>query len=287
LYSMLIGSIFIYVGVIFYQIHGLSSFSCIFRVWLLGIGFFLVFGALFAKSFKVWRLWSSNLTKQVSISNLQLFGLVAGFVSIEIILLIIYTSVGAPDYVIIEMDKYRPSMNQEHCVNNEAGTILLGIMTAFGFLFMGFGLFLAWITRKVPFLAFNESKIILFSMYNVTFFSIIAVIIISNANKIDPEPLLIIRSICLLLSAFITVCISIGNKFWLLLHGKTVKSKSTVTVTTRWNSRGEGSSPAGSGADNADDMVLRSEFDLLQKEILELKKRNDELKEQISNIPVT
>jgi predicted small integral membrane protein len=65
---------------------------------------------------------------------------------------------------ILVPDAYRPKYNEERCLHNQTGSILLIILTTICLGLVAGGLILGWVTRKVPFLIFNESKILLFSV---------------------------------------------------------------------------------------------------------------------------
>src|SRR5689334_20720254 len=66
--------------------------------------------------------------------------------------------------VIINRYPFRPGLNIESCAENRVGAVILYLLVGLGFLIMLIGLFFAFLTRKFPFLAFNESKIILYSV---------------------------------------------------------------------------------------------------------------------------
>jgi len=67
--------------------------SCYAYPWLLGMGFAIMFGGLFAKTWRLWRLFSTKSLKAQVITNSTVFIGVAGFVLPMAIFLIIWSSV--------------------------------------------------------------------------------------------------------------------------------------------------------------------------------------------------
>jgi len=73
LIAMLLGSISVYTGVLIWTYHSLSTPICHLRVWLIAIGFVLIYGCMLTKSFRVWYLWSRAVqVERVVITNIQL-----------------------------------------------------------------------------------------------------------------------------------------------------------------------------------------------------------------------
>ena len=67
---------------------------CATSVWLLTIGFNLMFSSLFVKTLRIYYIFSRSKLRRIKISNLKLSLLLLGFVSIDIILNIIWSSTG-------------------------------------------------------------------------------------------------------------------------------------------------------------------------------------------------
>lgn len=66
--------------------------SCMVPWWLLGIGHALIFSCLMAKNWRIWRIFNSGHFKVVAIMDTQLlFRWVGGIVSLEVLILILWT----------------------------------------------------------------------------------------------------------------------------------------------------------------------------------------------------
>eukprot|EP01125_Pyxidicula_operculata_P009841 TRINITY_DN3240_c0_g1_i1.p1 TRINITY_DN3240_c0_g1~~TRINITY_DN3240_c0_g1_i1.p1 ORF type:complete len:749 (-),score=131.76 TRINITY_DN3240_c0_g1_i1:193-2439(-) len=275
-----IGAILVFMSTFFWLFHNLSTFTCIFRVWLVGVGFCLIYAPLFAKSFYVYRLWSASLAKNVVITQPQLLGFVGLITSIQVVLLIVYSAAGNVRAIVHVLDGDRPAMNREMCAHDDVGTVFISLMVAYGFLNIVAGLVLSWLTRKVTFLAFNESKVLLASMYNVAFFSLLAVLVVGNSNLLDPVAEFSLRSVCVLLSAAMTIFILLGNKFWLINNNKTAKSKRTTTmgITQTRNSSAE---KTDSGAE------VDKEIAQLKTQLEKAEARIKELEDQLNQAQIS
>jgi len=208
LLSLLLGSIFIYVSVIASPIHGLTLFFCHLRPWLLGIGFFLLFGSLFVRNWRLYQIYSgSKKLQQVLITNSVLAFIIFGICSVEIILLFIYSIFGEVEIKTIITDPYRPSTHRYMCKSNDIGLTVSIISVIYGGLVVLFGLYNTILIKRLQdkMKIIDETKVIFFSMYNVLFFSILALVVIVEEEIMSEILAYVLRSIFILLAAFITV----------------------------------------------------------------------------------
>jgi len=158
---------------------------CIARAWIMSIGFTLAFGAMFAKTWRVHAIFKSITPKKKVIRDEHLFLMVAAFVSLDILLLSLWTGIEPmhtgyrqfEEKMRIEDDKEIVPM-VEHC-ESETLSYWLGAVYAFKGLLLVFGVFLAWETRGVTIPALNDSRYIGMSVYNVVILSILGVAITS------------------------------------------------------------------------------------------------------------
>lgn len=282
-----LGSVLIYTSIFFWLNHQLSAISCIVRVWMLNVGFALMFGTLFSKNYAVLKIWTANLTKKTHITKKSIMLIVLCIASVHLVLLLVYTFAGDVRAVRVAkvMQPHRPLYDVEYCSNNTIGSLMLIFMTCWGLLLIVFKMVVSWKTRKIVFLAYNESKVLLFTTYNVAFFSVILLFLLVNEDKMDATVLFILRSTCLILGVLFTELILYGNKLWLFHQKKTNKSKKNSSLQSSYP---QGSTHTTSSAEEGkkqggdNDMVCITraqykEFKKLQKKQKVMQVENDHI----------
>ncbi|ELU13609.1 hypothetical protein CAPTEDRAFT_204050 [Capitella teleta] len=138
---------------------------CSVRAWLFAVGFSLAFGSMFAKTFRIHRLFRrthSGLVKKRLLRDTQLLLLVGALVLLDTVLL----SKDEPDTIFLPeiSECYSPHMMWWG-----------GTLCAYKGLMLVFGVYMAWETRNVQVPALNDSKYIGMNIYNVVLCSITAV----------------------------------------------------------------------------------------------------------------
>jgi hypothetical protein len=252
--AMLLGCILIYIGLLQSLPSRLSTINCILKPWLLSLGSTLLFGAVFAKTWRIFSLWSNDSVKVFRISDAMVAGLLGLFVLPDIPLLLAWTFTGNVKATLVVVDQYRPIKNYVDCSSN--GTTAPALLwTVFGWHvrsdFLGhairqFGLTfscsqmllfivgsgLAWKVRRIPMKMYDESKAIAFSIYNVGFFGIILAVLLSVAST----DYLVLYGILVFLATvgtLITVTFIFGTKLnFVLSHDGSRASTSNPSSVT-------------------------------------------------------
>ena len=86
-----------------------TTACCQAQVWLLTVGFSMLFGALFMKTYRVWRIFNAGKKlMKVAITNRQLLGALAALLSFDVILNIVWSAMGAFQAQYVSVDAYRP-----------------------------------------------------------------------------------------------------------------------------------------------------------------------------------
>ena len=86
-----------------------TTACCQAQVWLLTVGFSMLFGALFMKTYRVWRIFNAGKKlMKVAITNRQLLIALALLLSFDVILNIVWSAMGAFSAVYVSVDTYRP-----------------------------------------------------------------------------------------------------------------------------------------------------------------------------------
>jgi hypothetical protein len=232
--AMLFGSLLIYIGLLLSLPSRLTTVTCILKPWFIAIGSTLLFGAIFAKTWRIYSLWRNHTVKVFRISDFMVAGVLALFLIPDIPLLIAYTVIGHVTASPVIVDPYRPSKNYVDCRSTATAAPAL-IWSLFGwhvrlcnslfnFWFVSLllvfplqmvlfviGAVFAWRVRRIPLKIYDESKAIAFSIYNVGFFGIILAVLLSVATT----DYLVLYGILVFLATvgtLITVALIFGTK---------------------------------------------------------------------------
>jgi len=139
-----------------------SEASCFAYPWLLGIGFMMMFGCLFAKTWRLWRLFSSKSLKAQVISNMFVLQVVMIFVIPMVVFLIIWSAVDGFEVVRESVPDRTPPMKREVCHTEDGWWPIFTGMIGFVLIV---GCVLTFLIRNLP-PEFNDAEPIGFSMYN-------------------------------------------------------------------------------------------------------------------------
>ncbi|RDD36398.1 Gamma-aminobutyric acid type B receptor subunit 2, partial [Trichoplax sp. H2] len=190
--AIIFGSIFCYLSVIFLGmdsetlgIHYRSfmTTACWIQVWLLLLGFMLGFSALFAKTWRLYVIFTNKTGKSKIIKDKQLYAFIAIIVTIGIAILVAQAAID-PIYLEERNLSAIPYKNGDlivipvsmNCLTRNS-VIWQVIMLGPNGILLAYGLLLAWRTRNISITAANDSKYIGFAIYNVTIFSGTAVLV--------------------------------------------------------------------------------------------------------------
>ncbi|XP_072022904.1 gamma-aminobutyric acid type B receptor subunit 1-like [Amphiura filiformis] len=150
------------------------SLACQIRMWLLSIGFVLAFGAMFSKTWRVYRVATFKKPKRRIITDQQLLLHVTILFVIDVIILTLWQVI-SPWYLATDQGFERDDPNVanqkllpyvDYCTCSWITYWFIALLGFKGLLLI-FGMFLAWEIRKVQISALNDSKLIGISVYNV------------------------------------------------------------------------------------------------------------------------
>lgn len=230
--SVIIGSLLLYSSNYASLINVITPASCHLQAWLLALGFIVMYGSLFAKSWRVWRLYSNASMTIIRISDLQVFLNVLIWVLIMAILLIAFSIAGNLQPTYVTLDPYRPARDYIACIPANPGphTVALAVILAYSGLIILAGLFVAYKVSKIPYQVYDESNTISFSMYNVAFFVILlAALRLSNAAS--REVLFVLQSVGLVLCVVITLSSLLFTKVSYMMNGDSSLSGTSLRMS--------------------------------------------------------
>jgi len=111
LYFLGVGSIILYCSVLTFFPHFISLTTCHLKVWMIGIGFAVMFGSLFAKAWRICQLYRNKSVEIMIISDRDVWSVIGLVVLIEVIFLIIFSAASNVKVEEKTPDIYRPSKN--------------------------------------------------------------------------------------------------------------------------------------------------------------------------------
>jgi len=278
---MLIGSVLIYGGIFTWTLTSTDQL-CMAHWWLLGLGFAIMFGALLVKVWRISRIFNDKDLSVIRISNLELLSVVGIVVLIEVILLVVWNAAGPSKALRYSLDPLRPKYDYLNCTTTSAGTVILIIAAVYKGLIIIAGVWLSVRTWKIKYSIYNESRSIAFSMYNLFFFLVLAIIVqlVINAPT-QRKAQFVVRSVMVLLGAFLPIAVIFLPKFLSAVH---LNSENVGTHSSKSKKSGGTNSTAlnsiedGSATDSkADDM---SDSKLIER----LKLQNERLKNEVKKL---
>lgn len=223
---IILGATMMYAG-LFFGVLETTTVMCNLRIWLEGVGFVLMFSALLTKTWRIWRIFHEKSLRVIKITNVYLLRIMSVALGIEIILLIIWTAGFTPVAETIVVDVNRPILDYRVCNLDNALPIEVVLIVYYGLLITTGIVFGFW-SRKAR-SEFNESKFILFSMYNVAFAAIILLVLFCIQVS-DRSILFLIRSIAVLWGVTATLCLLLIPKIYYVTTGSKDHTKRRHTI---------------------------------------------------------
>jgi hypothetical protein len=167
---IVLGVLFGY-GTVFTFLVVPTVISCTFRLWLASIGFVLVFGCLFFKNFRIYKIFSNKKLRKFKMTDVAVLKLLGLLLLFEIVLLVLWTVFDLPEVVL--QQNLQDQTQATVCRWNQIAFVAVSLFAKA--VLMGFGVYLSIKTRKaITF--YRESKFVGISIYS---FFVTATIFIS------------------------------------------------------------------------------------------------------------
>mmetsp|Transcript_7349 Transcript_7349/g.22572 ORF Transcript_7349/g.22572 Transcript_7349/m.22572 type:complete len:733 (+) Transcript_7349:193-2391(+) len=195
-----------------------TTAACIARPWLLALGFDLMFGSLLAKSWRVSKVFLVSGLKRVKVTMLSALLLLGAIMLVDVVLLSIWMGVSTPHAETVVVDPVRPSQNYEQCAYSLGSDgVFIILLLAYHALLVVYSLYMAYQLRTIKWVVFNESKWILFAMYNLVL--VVVVIIIVEVVDIDREAQFYVRSVFIVVGVLLSVAAVFLFRFYMIRVG--------------------------------------------------------------------
>lgn len=290
LYLMLLGSLFIYAGILTWPLHT-NSAMCMLHWWLLGLGFTMMYGALLVKVWRISRIFNGKDLSLIRITNKELIIFMSVALAIEVVFLIIWSAAGPSLAVRRAQDVNRPRLDYMTCTTPTVGVVMLSLMAAYAAIFIIAGVWLSIKTWKIKYSIYNESRSVAFSMYNLFFFlalAIIAQFVLNSDVGEHRDAQFVVRSAFILLGALLPIAVLFLPKFARKGHLTTdnIGSNSpsqgrskTSNHTGRTSTNGATLTDDGTGSYEMQDAKAKT-----QKTIERLEQKNERLKQEVKRL---
>jgi hypothetical protein len=252
--SLLLGGTVAYVSIPTWMPSLVTNLSCSFRAIVLPLGFIALFGSLIAKSDRIYRVFDTNSLEIVRISNLQVGCVILIIVLVQVVLSTLITTVTHLSSSLHVVDVHRPSLSYYTCTSSVALRALFGVNVAYIFALLAWGSYLAYHIRLIPYSLYDESKTIIFSIYNAAVFCAITIVIQLSVGNGNRDLTFMVTAVCVFLGVMITTCTLFLPKF-----------KSIYVPSERSSSRG-------------------SSYDSDSTQLEKIKKENTRLKAELDRL---
>jgi len=154
--------------------------ACQSDFWLLNLGYILIIGSLFVKTYRISVIFNSKAFKDVSstkLSNWYLLGILIVLLTIQVIVLL---GVGLGGTWSLSLLNLNNGTNAVYCTSSIQDAITAAILVV-RFTLLAMACVYSYTVRDVP-SSFNESRQLAVSLYNLTFLSIFLPIIESLSD---------------------------------------------------------------------------------------------------------
>ena len=195
------------IGLLFWVSEATAA-NCNAFSWCTNLGFMLTFSPLFAKTWRIYRIFGGKKLNVVKISNRKLSTMVLFFISAETLILSIWQAVGPLQPVMTMQTTGSPAVEHQYIqcgTLGDGGRFLIVIGVTKGALLL-YGALLAFSTRRVTD-HFNESQSIAWAIYNVVFSIGIVIPIIVFVGAIGDVMILLLLFVTLWISYFTALII--------------------------------------------------------------------------------
>jgi len=187
---------------------------CKARAWILTIGFSLAFGAMFIKTWRIYKICTNKRLKVRlgPLSDWSMLAMVGGIVLIDVAILLAWELEDPLQHEKVDLWEERDPNNPyklnvftlSTCTAESLGKWLALIYVYKGILLL-YGLFLAYETRNVVYAHLNDSRVIGICVYNVVVLSMIGAFLAIILNNHQFKQLFAALSLCIAFPATATI----------------------------------------------------------------------------------
>jgi len=216
---------------VFFIVASPTQSTCTIIPWLIGVAFVFTYGALFLKSWRIWRiLKNAESFKRGIITNQFLLRVLGVLLLVEVGYLIAWTIIDPPTPRVISLIR-GDELEVECSVVNKAWWIAF---VGYKAIALVFGIVLSVKTRKV-YQEYNESKQIALCIYNIGVVGLFAFPLVAILHTL-PGAIVVLLAISILVSlTFTLITLFVGS--WIELFGDGGEDMSNVRMNAFVNNK--------------------------------------------------
>ncbi|XP_074617775.1 gamma-aminobutyric acid type B receptor subunit 2-like isoform X2 [Acropora palmata] len=187
---------------------------CKSRIWILSIGFSLAFGAMFIKTWRIYKIFTNQPLKvrPGPLYDWSMLAMVGAIILVDVAILLSWELADPLKHKAVKIDEMRDSQDPlkineiilDVCTSEKLPLWLTLIYVYKGIMLL-FGLFLAYETRKVIYPHLNDSRVIRICMYNVVPLSMIGGFLSVILDDKQFKELYAALSLCIIFPASVTI----------------------------------------------------------------------------------
>mmetsp|Transcript_2777 Transcript_2777/g.5792 ORF Transcript_2777/g.5792 Transcript_2777/m.5792 type:complete len:1366 (+) Transcript_2777:83-4180(+) len=235
-----------------------TNTSCALRNWLFNCLFTLAFGSIFAKTWRVWRVFSNTHLKKIRLTNMDTLKVMLILFAAEAIVLTLGQIISPYEATTEQWEFAAGRFIDVKVCKSETGEWHLLTM-AYKVVLVFIGCYLSWTTRNVD-NAFAESKYIMLAIYQIAIYGLVAAVVAGGDTPMNTT--LTVQTVCCVFGAICCVSSVFFPKFLLIQSGQYDQGFKSGSQGTSLNTGG------GSGASAEELEKLEVEIERL-KGILE------------------
>ncbi|XP_031569438.1 gamma-aminobutyric acid type B receptor subunit 2-like [Actinia tenebrosa] len=217
------GCIMCLTSIFLFGVHDISNpetnfaLVCKARAWTLTIGFSCAFGAMFVKTWRIYKICTNKKlrVKLGPLSDWYLLSLVGIIVVIDLIILITWELSDPIQHKELIIDENRKEPGQTFVLftdiirtcHAENMVVWLTIIYVYKGILILYGLFLAYETRNVIYAHLNDSRVIGICVYNVVVLSVVGAFLSLLLEFKNYKEMYIVLSVCIIFPAVATICL--------------------------------------------------------------------------------
>jgi hypothetical protein len=239
LLALLFGAIICYISIFTWMPGLVNDHVCRARAWLLPSGYIILYGSLIAKTFRIDRLNRAAGLKVISISDGKVAIIIGLLYAVQAIISILMVSVSDLRSYTEIVDIHRPAYNYNTCTFDTTMLVLMIINICYGGILMLWGSYLAYRVRTIPYSIYDESKVIVFSIYNTAFFAVLVIIVRLAFPQHLTELIFILTAVFTFFGGTVTTTVLFVSKLVYLKNRPSSSTDGRVATTLSISSRNE------------------------------------------------
>ena len=182
-----------------------SSLSCSGLAWTANLGFMLCFAPLFAKTYRVYRIYGGSKLTVVKLSNQRLLLMTAALLALELVLLLTWQLLSPMQPLTVTQTEGSRQYQYGQCSVQDDGLVLFILLCAEKGVMLLFGALMAFSTRRVS-AQYSEAGGIAWSIYNVVLSVAVLTPIVLLTQAVGDTEALLLDFLLLWIGSF-TLCV--------------------------------------------------------------------------------